>query len=116
MPKHPIDGTTHGPRSAEATHHSMGLLAAVYSQYKPVERTLVGLNTLAGRLLDSVETELCGAASRTFKAHHPSVNLVTQTDHTGLKLTPQAMRQLAVKRHRSPGLEKWLVEIAPMPV
>ena len=41
LPKHPIDGTTHGPRSAEATHHSMGLLAAVYSQYKPVERTLV---------------------------------------------------------------------------
>ncbi|MEM6717619.1 MAG: hypothetical protein AAF622_21430 [Cyanobacteria bacterium P01_C01_bin.147] len=95
----------------------MGLLAAVYSQYHPVVHIFGGLEQhWRDHLLDSVEMGLCGAASRTFKAHHPTVNLVTQTEHTGLKLTPQAMRQLAVKRHRLPGLEKWFVEIAPMSV
>ncbi|MEM9116509.1 MAG: hypothetical protein AAGD09_01355 [Cyanobacteria bacterium P01_F01_bin.56] len=95
----------------------MGLLAAVSQPISPRGAHFGRLEQhWRDRLLDSVETGLCGAASRTFKAHHPTVNLVIQTDHTGLKLTPQAMRQLAVKRHRSPGLEKWLVEIAPMPV
>ncbi|PZV01323.1 MAG: ISAzo13 family transposase, partial [Leptolyngbya sp.] len=42
-----------------------------------------------------------------------TVNLVTQTYNTGIKLTQHAMAELEKSLHRLPGLEKWFVEIVP---
>ena len=85
-----------------------------HSKYTPVERTFGWLEQhWRGSLLDSVETVIRVAESLAFKGHHPTVNLVTQTYHTGIKLTPKAMRQLEQKLRRLPQLEKWFVEIAP---
>ena len=88
-----------------------------HSKYNPVERTFGWLEQhWRGSLLDSVETVIGFAESLTFKGHHPTVNLVTRTYHNGVKLTQKAMRQLEQKLRRLPDLEKWFVEIPPMPV
>ncbi len=88
-----------------------------HSKYNPVERTFGWLEQhWRGSLLDSVETVIGFAESLTFKGHHPTVNLVAQTYHNGVKLTQKAMRQLEQKLRRLPDLEKWFVEIPPMPV
>lgn len=85
-----------------------------HSKYNPVERTFGWLEQhWRGSLLDSVETVTRFAESLTFKGKHPTVNLVTQTYNTGIKLTQRAMADLENSLHRLPGLEKWFVEIAP---
>ena len=87
-----------------------------HSQYNPVERTFGWLEQhWRGSLLDSVETVMSFAQSLTFKGKQPTVNLVNQTYHTGVKLTQKAMAELEKKLHRLPGLEKWFVEIIPTP-
>ena len=87
-----------------------------HSKYNPVERTFGWLEQhWRGRLLDSVETVMSFAQSLTFKGKQPTVNLVNQTYHTGVKLTQKAMAELEKKLHRLPGLEKWFVEIIPTP-
>ena len=87
-----------------------------HSKYNPVERTFGWLEQhWRGSLLDSVETVMSFAQSLTFKGKQPTVNLVNQTYHTGVKLTQKAMAELEKKLHRLPGLEKWFVEIIPTP-
>jgi hypothetical protein len=87
-----------------------------HSKYNPVERTFGWLEQhWQGSLLDSVETVIHFAKSLAFKGHHPTVSLVTRTYHTGVKLTQKAMRELEQNLRRAPGLEKWFVEIAPIP-
>ena len=87
-----------------------------HSKYNPVERTFGWLEQhWRGHLLDSVETVTRFAHSLTFKGKQPTVNLVSQTYHTGVKLTQKDMAELEKKLHRLPGLEKWFVEINPIP-
>lgn len=86
-----------------------------HSKYNPVERTFGWLEQhWRGSLLDSVETVIRFAESLTFKGHCPTVSLVTQTYHTGIKLTQKGMAELEKKLRRLPGLEKWFVEITPI--
>lgn len=66
-----------------------------------------------GALLDSIETVLAYARTMTWKGLHPTVNLVTQTYHNGVKLTQEAMNKLENRIQRLPGLEKWFVDIHP---
>ena len=87
-----------------------------HSKYNPVERTFGWLEQhWRGSLLDSVETVIHFAKSLVFKGNRPTVNLVTQTDYTGVKLTQKGMAELEKKLCRLPGLEKWFIEIAPVP-
>ena len=87
-----------------------------HSKYNPVERTFGWLEQhWRGSLLDSVETVIRFAESLTFKGKQPTVNLVTQTYNTGVKLTQKAMAELEQTLCRLPGLEKWFVEIYPTP-
>lgn len=87
-----------------------------HSKYNPVERTFGWLEQhWRGSLLDSVETVVRFAESLTFKGKQPTVNLVTQTYNTGVKLTQKAMAELEKSLCRLPGLEKWFVEIVPTP-
>ena len=87
-----------------------------HSKYNPVERTFGWLEQhWRGALLDSLETVIRYAQSLSFKGHHPTVSLLRQRYPTGVKLTQSAMAALESKLHRLPGLEKWFVEIVPMP-
>ncbi len=87
-----------------------------HSKYNPVERTFGWLEQhWRGSLLNSVETVVRFAESLTFKGNRPTVTLVTQAYETGVKLTQSAMADLEKQVHRLPGLEKWFVEIAPLP-
>ncbi len=65
--------------------------------------------------MDSVETVISFAESLTFKGKQPTVNLVTQTYNTGVKLTQKAITVLEKTLYRLPGLEEWFVEMAPTP-
>jgi hypothetical protein len=87
-----------------------------HSKYNPIERLWGVLeNHWNGSLLDTVETVLNFAQTMTWKGHHPVVQLVEKTYHTGVKLTQKAMAELEKRLGRLPNLEKWFVCIAPIP-
>lgn len=87
-----------------------------HSKYNPIERLWGVLEThWNGSLLDTVETVLNFAQTMTWNGHHPVVQLVEKTYHTGVKLTQKAMAELEKRLGRLPNLEKWFVCIAPIP-
>jgi len=88
-----------------------------HSKYNPVERVWGVLEKhWNGSLLDSVETVLNFAETMMWNGHHPTVELVEETYHTGVSLTRKAMDKLEEERfERLPGLEKWFVRIEPLP-
>lgn len=87
-----------------------------HSKYNPIERVWGILeNYWNGNLLDSVETVFRFAQNMTYNGVHPVVEIVTETYHTGVKLTREAMDALEERFERLPGLEKWFVLIRPMP-
>ena len=96
----------------------IGLQLAYYppyhSKYNPIERCWGVLeNHWNGDLLDTVDTVLKFAASMTWKGQHPTVELITKTYQTGVRLSQKAMAALETQVRRLPGLEKWFVEIRP---
>lgn len=108
-----------------AQRHQINLQLAYYppyhSKYNPVERTWGILeNHWNGNILDEVETVMQFAQSMTWKGQHPVVKLVTQTYHTGVKLTKLAMAHIETKIQRLKEFEangkqlnlgKWFVNI-----
>jgi Rhodopirellula transposase DDE domain len=87
-----------------------------HSKYNPIERCWGILEThWNGALLDSIDAVIQFAASMTWKGAHPLVELVSTTYKTGVKLTKAAMQALEAQITRLPGLEKWFVDIHPMP-
>ncbi len=85
-----------------------------HSKYNPVER-LWGIleNHWNGEILDSEEKVLGFAKTMTWKGEHPTVSLVDDIYHKGVKLTKKEMAVYEKKIKRLPGLEKWSVEIPP---
>ena len=87
-----------------------------HSKYHPVERCWGILEThWNGDLLDTVETVVKFAQTMTWKGKHPVVRLITQTYHTGVRLTKQAMAQVETHLERLTGLERWFVSIPSSP-
>ena len=85
-----------------------------HSKYNPIERCWGILeNHWNGALLDSVEAVLAYARTMTWKGLNPTVELVTKTYHSGVKLTQEAMNKIEKQIERLPGLEKWFVDIRP---
>ena len=65
--------------------------------------------------MDSVDAVLEFAKSMTWKGKHPTVELVTSTYQTGVKLGKEAMAEVEAQISRLPHLEKWFVDIAYQP-
>ena len=85
-----------------------------HSKYNPIERCWGVLeNHWNGNLLESIATLLAFARSMTWKGKHPTVELITTTYRTGVRLSQKAMAVLETKVRRLPGLDKWFVEIRP---
>ena len=87
-----------------------------HSKYNPIERCWGILeNHWNGSLLDSVDAVLEFAKSMTWKGKHPTVELVTSTYQTGVKLGKEAMAEVEAQISRLPHLEKWFVDIVYRP-
>lgn len=85
-----------------------------HSKYNPIERCWGALEQhWNGDLLDTIETVIAFARSMTWKGKHPTVELITQTYQTGVRLSQKAMAALEAQVDRLSGLEKWFVEIRP---
>ena len=85
-----------------------------HSKYNPIERRWGRLEQhWNGDLLDSVATVVAFAGSMKWKGQHPTVELITRTYKTGVRLSQKAMAALETKVRRLPGLDKWFVEIHP---
>jgi transposase len=87
-----------------------------HSKYNPVERCWGILEQhWNGSLLDSVDAVIQYARTMTWKGKHPTVELVTTTYQTGVKLTKEAMDMVETQLQRLPSLEKWFVDIRHSP-
>ncbi len=87
-----------------------------HSKYNPVERCWGILEQhWNGTLLDSLDTALRFAATMTWKGQRPVVTLVTTVYQTGVTLTKEAMALVEAHLTRLPRLEKWFVDITPVP-
>ena len=51
----------------------------------------------------------------TWNGNHPVVRFVDKVYESGKKLGAAAMRALEKRLQRTPGLEKWFVDVAPRP-
>jgi hypothetical protein len=87
-----------------------------HSKYNPIER-LWGIleNYWRGELLDSEQAVLGYAANMTYKGVHPRVHRVDKQYATGVKRSKAEKKELEQQLQRKPGLEKWAIEIAPLP-
>jgi hypothetical protein len=87
-----------------------------HSKYNPIER-LWGLleNYWRGELLDSEAAVLGYAGNMTYNGVHPRVHRCTEQYPTGVKRTKAQKKRLEEQLQRTPGLEKWAIEIAPPP-
>ncbi len=96
---------------------SLAYYPPYHSKYNPVERCWGILeNYWNGALLDSVEAVLRFASNMTYKGKHPLVELVTTPYKTGVKLSKNAMALVETLIKRLPQLEKWFVDISPVPL
>nr|PON12878.1 hypothetical protein C2W62_37275 [Candidatus Entotheonella serta] len=66
-----------------------------------------------GALLDSVEAVLAYARTMTWKGLNPTVELVTNIYHSGVKLTQEAMHKIEKRIERQSGLETGFVDSHP---
>ena len=106
-------------RIVDFAHHTglTGRLAyypPYHSKYNPIERCWGILeNHWNGALLDSIDAVIRFATTMTWKGQCPTVELVTTTYQTGVKLTKDAMKMVEMQLQRLPGLDKWFVDIVP---
>jgi len=99
-------------------HYGMTVRLAYYppyhSKYNAIERCWGILeNHWNGALLDSIDAVIQFARTMTWQGKHPSVELVTTTYATGVKLTKAAMQAIEAQIERLPHLGKWFVDIMP---
>jgi len=88
-----------------------------HSKYNPVEHVWGVLeNEWNGDLLDTIDAALGHAQSMTWNGNHPVVQFVDTVYQTGKRLCAAAMRTLERRLKRLPGLGKWFVDIAPLPL
>lgn len=89
-----------------------------HSKYNPIERVWGILEKhWNGSLLETIDTVLKFAQTMKWKGVHPVVvELVKKTYKTGVKLTRKEMDALEKRFERLPGLVKWFVKIAPVPL
>jgi len=88
-----------------------------HSKYNPIERVWGVLERhWNGSLLDTIDTVLKFAQTMTWKGRHPVVELVKKTYQKGVKLTRKEMDTLEKRFERLPGLDRWFVKIAPVPL
>ncbi len=87
-----------------------------HSKYNPIER-LWGIleNYWRGELLDSEEAVLGYAGHMTYNQVHPRIYRVTKEYAKGVKRTKAQKKRLEQHLKRKPGIEKWAIEIAPLP-
>ena len=86
-----------------------------HSKYNAVERCWGMLeNHWNGALLDTIDAVIEYAKSMTWKGVQPSVELVTTSYATGVKLTKEQMAVLETQVTRLRQLEKWFVDIIPL--
>ncbi len=100
--------------------HGINVRLAYYppyhSKYNPIERCWGALeNYWNGSLLNTVKAVQEFASGMTWNGRHPTVELVTKTYETGVKLTKKVMSTFEERLERLPGLEKWFVDVAPAP-
>lgn len=85
-----------------------------HSKYNAIERCWGILeNHWNGSILDTVDAVLKFSASMTWNGLHPSVELVSTTYETGVRLSQEAMGRLEAQIARLPGLDKWFIDITP---
>ena len=88
-----------------------------HSKYNPIERVWGVLERhWNGSLLDTIDMVLKFAQTMTWKGRHPVVELVKRTYQKGVKLTRKEMDTLEKRFERLPGLDRWFVKIAPVPL
>jgi hypothetical protein len=88
-----------------------------HSKYNPIERVWGVLERhWNGSLLDTIDTVLKFAQTMTWKGRHPVVEWVKKTYQKGVKLTRKEMDALEKRFERLPGLDRWFVKIAPVPL
>lgn len=89
-----------------------------HSKYNPIERVWGILEKhWNGSLLETIDTVLKFAQTMKWKGVYPVVvELVKKTYKTGVKLTRKEMDALEKRFERLPGLVKWFVKIAPVPL
>jgi transposase len=97
-------------------HYHISIHLAYYppyhSKYNPVERCWGILEQhWNGALLDSVDAVVQYASTMTWKGYQPTVQLVTTTYQSGIKLTKEAMKGVENQLERLPSLQKWFVDI-----
>ena len=87
-----------------------------HSKYNPIER-LWGIleNYWRGALLDSEAAVLGYAANMTYNGQHPEVHRNRTPYAKGVKRTKAQKKSLEKRLQRTPGLEKWAIEIPPPP-
>jgi hypothetical protein len=87
-----------------------------HSKYNPIER-LWGIleNYWRGELLDSEEAVLGYAANMTYNGRKPGVRRNRRRYTRGVRRTKAQKRRLERWLKRTPGLEKWAIEIIPPP-
>lgn len=105
---------------AFARHYGLRVSLAYYppyhSKYNAIERCWGVLeNHWNGALLDSVDAVIEFARSMTWKGHSPVVELVETPYASGVKLSKQEMQLVETQLQRLPGLERWFVDIVPLP-
>jgi len=87
-----------------------------HSKYNPVERCWGILEQhWNGALLDSLDAVLAFAARMTWKGRPPVVGLMTTAYQRGVSPTKAAMAGVEAHLTRLPQLEKWCVDINPVP-
>ena len=99
-------------------HYGIRVRLAYYppyhSKYNAIERCWGILeNHWNGAVLDTIETVIRFASTMTWKGIHPSVELVTTTYQTGVKLSNEAMELVEARLSRATALGKWFVDIVP---
>ena len=103
-----------------AQHYHLTVRLAYYppyhSKYNPIERCWGILEQhWNGTLLDSLDTVLQFASTMTWKGTHPVVTLVTTVYQRGVTLSKAAMALVEAHLTRLSALEKWCVDIHPLP-
>ena len=103
-----------------AQKYGLHLVLAYYppyhSKYNAIER-LWGIleNYWRGELLDSEQAVLGYASNMTYNGRHPRVHRATKKYARGVRLNKAERKRLEQWLQRTPGLEKWAIEIAPPP-
>lgn len=103
---------------AHDVHVQLAYYPPYHSKYNPVERVWGALeNAWNGDLLDTIPAALRHAQSMKWNGNHPVVRFIDKVYEKGVRLGDAAMQAIEKERLlRLPGLEKWFVDIAPLPL